>query len=100
MERCDRRNEKQAIECWALAHENGFNHWRLYWYLAVALKESGKEAEALKAEYEQKVASASKHAEELKAGAEDEARLIVEKAKEDAAALVARRTTYSRRRCA
>jgi F-type H+-transporting ATPase subunit b len=50
-----------------------------------------KEAEALKAEYEQKVASASKHAEELKAGAAEEARHIVEKAKADAAALVARR---------
>ena len=50
-----------------------------------------KEAEALKAEYERKVANASKHAEELKAGAEEQARHIVEKAKTDAAALVARR---------
>jgi F-type H+-transporting ATPase subunit b len=50
-----------------------------------------KEAEALKAEYEQKVANAAKLAEELKAVAEHEAAQIVEKAKVDAAALVVRR---------
>lgn len=50
-----------------------------------------KEAEALKAEYEAKVASASQHAEEMTSRAEDEAKQIVEKAKQDAAALVARR---------
>lgn len=50
-----------------------------------------KDAEALKAEYEAKVASASKHAEEMTARAEDEAKQIVEKARQDAAALVARR---------
>lgn len=49
------------------------------------------EAEALKAEYEQKVANATKHAEELKTAAEHEAKLIVEKAKVDAAALITRR---------
>jgi F-type H+-transporting ATPase subunit b len=50
-----------------------------------------KEAEALKAEYEQKVANAAKLAEELKTVAEHEAAQIVEKAKTDAAALVVRR---------
>jgi F-type H+-transporting ATPase subunit b len=49
------------------------------------------EAEALKAEYERKVANATKHAEELRTAAEHEATLIVEKARTDAAALVARR---------
>ncbi|WP_095011326.1 hypothetical protein [Tsuneonella mangrovi] len=49
-----------------------------------------KEAEALKAEYEQKVKNAAKHAEELKAAAEEEAKAIVKKAKDDATALVAR----------
>jgi F-type H+-transporting ATPase subunit b len=50
------------------------------------------EAEALKAEYEKKVADASKDAEALKAAANDEAKMIVSKAKEDATALIARRT--------
>lgn len=50
-----------------------------------------KEAEALKAEYEAKVASASDHARETTARAEEEARHIVEKAKQDAVDLVARR---------
>ena len=40
-----------------------------------------REAEALKAEYEQKIASAAKLAEELKTIAEHEAAAIVEKAK-------------------
>jgi len=43
-----RQNTMQAIECWAIAHGNGFDHWRLYWYMAVALKECGKEADAVK----------------------------------------------------
>lgn len=50
-----------------------------------------KEAEALKAEYEAKLAGTAKHADELKAAAEDEAKLIVSKAKADATALIARR---------
>ncbi len=48
------------------------------------------EAEALKAEYERKVADAGRHAEELRVGAEKEAAAIVEKAKADATALIAR----------
>ena len=50
-----------------------------------------REAEALKAEYEKKIADAAKLAEEMKTVAEHEAAQIVEKAKTDAAALVARR---------
>jgi F-type H+-transporting ATPase subunit b len=50
------------------------------------------DAEALKAEYEKKVRGAAKDAEALKAAAEDEAKLIVAKAKADATALIARRT--------
>ncbi len=50
------------------------------------------EAEALKAEYEKKVSDATKHADELKLAAEGEAKLIVAKAKDDATALIARRT--------
>lgn len=50
-----------------------------------------KEAEALKAEYEGKLRSADRHAAELKAGAEEEAKAIVKKAKDDATALIARR---------
>lgn len=50
-----------------------------------------REAEALRAEYEAKVASASQHAEEMTKRAEDEALQIVEKARQDAEALVARR---------
>lgn len=51
-----------------------------------------KEAEALKAEYEKKLSDAAKHAEELKANAEGEAKLLVDKAKSDAEALIERRT--------
>jgi F-type H+-transporting ATPase subunit b len=50
-----------------------------------------KEAEALKAEYERKVANATKHAEDITALAEHEAKAIIEKAKVDAAALITRR---------
>lgn len=50
-----------------------------------------KEAEALKAEYNKKLAGAAKDAESLKAAAEAEAKLIVAKAKTDAEALIARR---------
>ncbi len=50
------------------------------------------DAEALKAEYEKKVADAAKDAESLKTAAEEEAKLIVSKAKADATALIARRT--------
>jgi F-type H+-transporting ATPase subunit b len=50
-----------------------------------------KEAEALKAEYEGKLADAAKHAEAVKAGAEEEAGHIVTKAKSDAEALIVRR---------
>lgn len=49
------------------------------------------EAEALKGEYQTKLAGAEKHAEELKVAAEAEAKNIVEQAKVDAKALVARR---------
>lgn len=51
-----------------------------------------KEAEALKAEYEAKLADTAKHADELRVHAEDEAKLIISKAKADATALIARRT--------
>lgn len=50
-----------------------------------------KEAEALKAEYEKKIADAAKLADEMKTVAEHEAVQIVEKAKADAAALIVRR---------
>ena len=50
-----------------------------------------KEAEALKAEYEKKIRSADKHAAEMKAAAEEEAKAIIKKAKDDATALIARR---------
>lgn len=50
-----------------------------------------KEAEGLKAEYEAKLADAAKHAEAVKAGAEEEAGHIVAKAKSDAEALIVRR---------
>lgn len=49
------------------------------------------EAEALKAEYEKKLAGAADDAALMRAGAEDESKLIVEKAKADATALIARR---------
>jgi len=49
------------------------------------------EAEALKAEYEKKVADAAKDADALRAAADEEAKLIVAKAKDDASALIARR---------
>jgi F-type H+-transporting ATPase subunit b len=51
-----------------------------------------KEAEAIKAEYEAKAKQAAAAAEAMKAHAEEEAKLIVSKAKEDATALIARRT--------
>jgi len=50
-----------------------------------------KEAEALKAEYEKKVADATKLAAEFRTAAEHEAQMIIDKAKADAADLVARR---------
>lgn len=50
-----------------------------------------KEAEALKAEYDKKLAGAAKDAEALKAAANTEAKAIVTKAKADAEALIARR---------
>ena len=49
------------------------------------------DAEALKAEYQKKVRGAAKDAEALKAAAEDEAKLIIAKAKENATTLIARR---------
>ena len=50
-----------------------------------------KEAEALKAEYEKKVADATRLAAEFRTAAEHEAQMIIDKAKADAADLVARR---------
>jgi F-type H+-transporting ATPase subunit b len=50
------------------------------------------EAEALKFEYEKKVSDAAKHADALKLAAEGEAKLIIARAKDDATALIARRT--------
>jgi F-type H+-transporting ATPase subunit b len=50
-----------------------------------------KEAEALKAEYQQKIADAEKLAAEFKTAAEHEAQMIIAKAETDAIALVARR---------
>jgi len=50
-----------------------------------------KEAEALKAEYQQKIADAEKLAAEFKTAATHEAQMIIEKAEADAVALVARR---------
>jgi F-type H+-transporting ATPase subunit b len=49
------------------------------------------EAEALKAEYENKVRDAAKDADALRAAADGEAKLIVAKAKADATALIERR---------
>jgi F-type H+-transporting ATPase subunit b len=49
------------------------------------------EAEALKAEYEGKLKAAAKDADAMKAAAEDEAKLIIAKAKDDATALIGRR---------
>ncbi len=50
------------------------------------------EAEALKAEYEKKVRDAAKDADALRAAADEEAKLIVAKAKADASALIERRS--------
>jgi len=50
-----------------------------------------KEAEALKAEYEKKVADATRLAAEFRTAAEHEAQMIIDKAKADATDLVARR---------
>ena len=49
------------------------------------------EAEALRAEYEKKVRDAARDADAMKAAAEDEAKLIVAKAKSDAETLIKRR---------
>jgi F-type H+-transporting ATPase subunit b len=49
------------------------------------------DAEALKAEYEGKLKAAAKDADAMKAAAEDEAKLIIGKAKDDATALIGRR---------
>ena len=49
------------------------------------------EAEALKAEYEKKVRDAAKDADAMRAAADEEAKLIVAKAKADATALIERR---------
>ncbi len=49
------------------------------------------EAEALKGEYEKKVADAAKDADAMRAAAGEEAKLIVAKAKADATALIERR---------
>lgn len=49
------------------------------------------DAEALKVEYEKKIRGATRDAEAMKAAAEDEAKLIIAKAKEDATALIGRR---------
>lgn len=49
------------------------------------------EAEALKAEYEKKVRDAARDADAMRAAADEEAKLIVAKAKTDAEALIARR---------
>lgn len=50
-----------------------------------------KEAEALKAEYQKKIADAEKLAAEFRTAAEHEAKMIIDQAEADAAALVARR---------
>lgn len=50
-----------------------------------------KEAEALKVEYQQKIANAEKLAGEFRVAAEHEAQMIIDKAQADATALVARR---------
>ncbi len=50
------------------------------------------EAEALKAEYEKKLKAAAKDADAMKVAADEEAKLIVAKAKADASALIERRT--------
>jgi F-type H+-transporting ATPase subunit b len=49
------------------------------------------DAEALKAEYEGKLMAAAKDSDAMKAAAEDEAKLIITKAKDDATALIGRR---------
>jgi F-type H+-transporting ATPase subunit b len=49
------------------------------------------EAEALKAEYEKKLGDAAKDADAMRAAADEEAKLIVAKAKADASALIERR---------
>jgi F-type H+-transporting ATPase subunit b len=49
------------------------------------------EAEALKAEYEKKVRDAAKHADAMRAAADEEAKHIIDKAKADATALIERR---------
>ena len=49
------------------------------------------EAEALKAEYEAKIVAAAKEADDMRARAEEEAGHIMDQAKEDATALIARR---------
>ncbi len=49
------------------------------------------EAEALKAEYEAKLAETARHAEEVRHAAEEEAKHIVDRAKADAKTLIARR---------
>lgn len=49
------------------------------------------EAEALKAEYEAKMTAAAKEADDMRARAEEEAGHIMDQAKEDATALIARR---------
>lgn len=51
-----------------------------------------KDAEALKAEYDAKMRDAAKDADAMKGAAEAEAKQIVAKAKEDASAVIARRT--------
>jgi len=58
------------------------------------------EAEALKGEYEAKLAAAAKEAEEMRARADAEAQALVAKAKADATALIARRKQMAEERIA
>ncbi|MGQ3099582.1 MAG: F0F1 ATP synthase subunit B [Alphaproteobacteria bacterium HGW-Alphaproteobacteria-17] len=58
------------------------------------------EAESLKAEYEAKLASAAKEAEDMRARADAEAEALVAKAKADATALIARRKQMAEDRIA
>ncbi|WP_227339677.1 F0F1 ATP synthase subunit B [Sphingopyxis sp. P8] len=58
------------------------------------------EAEALKDEYEAKLAAAAKEAEEMRARADAEAQALVAKAKADATALIARRKQMAEERIA
>lgn len=58
------------------------------------------DAEALKAEYEAKLADAAKEADELRARADAEAETLIAKAKEDATALIARRKQMAEDRIA